>query len=106
MWEIILLSCMHLQLLLFMQLSTCGIPDKIKLLPDYITESVSNLKTEVLREKAVSLDLEEAFIALCISAKTNPAAQMALEKLKELRNCEMHLTPYSYAGRRSRIASA
>ncbi len=69
-----------------------GIPDKIKLLPDYITESVSNLKTEVLREKAVSLDLEEAFIALCISAKTNPAAQMALEKLKELRNCEMHLT--------------
>ena len=51
-----------------------------------------NLKTEVLREKAVSLNLEEAFIALCISAKTNPAAQMALESLKELRDCEMHIT--------------
>jgi uncharacterized protein (UPF0371 family) len=69
-----------------------GIPEKIQLLPDYITESVSNLKTEILREKAVSLDLEEAFIPLCISAKTNPAAQMALEKLKELRDCEMHIT--------------
>jgi uncharacterized protein (UPF0371 family) len=69
-----------------------GIPDKIQLLPDYITESVSNLKTEILREKAVSLDLEEAFIALCIGAKTNPAAHLALEKLKELRDCEMHIT--------------
>ena len=69
-----------------------GIPDMIKLLPDYITESVSNLKTEILNEESVSLDLEEAFIALSISAKTNPAAQIAIEKLKELRDCEIHLT--------------
>jgi uncharacterized protein (UPF0371 family) len=69
-----------------------GIPAKLKLLPDYITESVRNLKTEILNESAVSLDLEEALIALAISAKTNPAAQMAVEMLKELRDCEVHMT--------------
>ncbi|MBN1380637.1 MAG: DUF1846 domain-containing protein [Deltaproteobacteria bacterium] len=68
------------------------IPEKIKLLPSSITDAVSNLKTEVLNEKAISLDLEEALIALSISAITNPAAQLAVEKLNELRNCEMHMT--------------
>jgi len=31
-------------------------------------------------------------IALSISATSNPAAQIAVEKLKELRGCEVHLT--------------
>jgi uncharacterized protein (UPF0371 family) len=69
-----------------------GIPGKLKLLPDYITDSVRNLKTEILNEKTVSLDLEEALIALSISAMTNSAAQMAIAKLKELRGCEVHMT--------------
>ena len=68
------------------------IPPKIKLLPSFITDSVRNLKTEILNEKAVSLDLEEALIALSISAAANPAAQLAMEKLKELKNCEVHMT--------------
>jgi len=68
------------------------IPKKIKLLPPYITESVRSLKTEILTEKSLSLDLEEALIALSISATTNPAAQLAMEKLKELRGCEVHMT--------------
>jgi uncharacterized protein (UPF0371 family) len=69
-----------------------GIPEKIKLLPPSITDTVRNLKTEILNEKSISLDLEEALIALSISAITNPAAQLAVEKLKELRSCEMHMT--------------
>ncbi len=69
-----------------------GIPDQIKLLPQYITESVSNLKTAILNEKTVSLDLEETLIALSISAMTNPAAQLAIERLKDLRDCEVHMT--------------
>ena len=68
------------------------IPDKIKLLPAYITDSVRNMKTDILNEKSVSLDLEETLIALSISATTNPAAQLAIEKLKELRGCEVHIT--------------
>lgn len=68
------------------------IPEKIKLLPSNITASVSKLKTEILHEKNVSLDVEEALIALSISAPANPAAELAMEKLKELQNCEIHMT--------------
>jgi uncharacterized protein (UPF0371 family) len=69
-----------------------GIPEKIKLLPDYIMNSVRSLKTEILDEKTVSLDLEETLIALTVSATTNPAAQLAMEKLKDLHSCEVHMT--------------
>ena len=69
-----------------------GIPEKIKLLPPNIVESVRNLKTEVLNEKNLSLDLLETLIALSISATTNSAAQIALEKLKDLKDCEVHMT--------------
>ena len=69
-----------------------GIPEKIMLLPPNITESVRMLKTEVLNEKSLSLDLLEALIALSISATTNPAAQLAMEKLTELQGCEVHMT--------------
>jgi uncharacterized protein (UPF0371 family) len=68
------------------------VPDKIKLLPAYITDSIRSMKTDILNEKSVSLDLEETLIALSISATTNPAAQLALEKLKDLRDCEVHIT--------------
>lgn len=69
-----------------------GIPEQLALLPEYVTESVRNLKTRILNESSVSLDLEEALIVLSVSTMTNPAAQLALEKLKELRNCEVHMT--------------
>jgi len=69
-----------------------GVPEKIKLLPPNIIESVRNLKTQVLNEKTLSLDLLEALIALSISAPTNPAAQLAMERLTELRGCEVHMT--------------
>jgi len=69
-----------------------GIPEKIKLLPPNIIESVRSLKTEILNEKNLSLDLVETLIALSISATTNPAAQLATEALKDLRGCEVHMT--------------
>jgi uncharacterized protein (UPF0371 family) len=69
-----------------------GIPDKLNLLPQGITESVSNLKTNILNEKTLSLDLVETLIALSISAPSNPAAQLAMEKLTELKGCEVHMT--------------
>jgi uncharacterized protein (UPF0371 family) len=69
-----------------------GIPQQIKLLPESITESVSNLKTHVLKEKTLSLDLVETLIALSISAPSNPVAKLAMEKLTELRGCEVHMT--------------
>ena len=69
-----------------------GIPDKILLLPGFITDAVLNLKTTVMREKALSMDLVETLIALSISATTNSAAQLAMEKLKDLEHCEVHMT--------------
>ncbi|MBW2207602.1 MAG: DUF1846 domain-containing protein [Deltaproteobacteria bacterium] len=69
-----------------------GIPEKIRLLPENIIDAVRSLKTEVLNEKNISLDLVEALIALSISATTNSAAQLAMETLNELKGCEMHMT--------------
>ncbi|HDP24631.1 MAG TPA: DUF1846 domain-containing protein [Deltaproteobacteria bacterium] len=68
------------------------IPAQIELLPVTIIESVRNFKTEILKEKSVSLDLEEALVALSISAASSPAAQFALQKVKELKGCEVHMT--------------
>ena len=69
-----------------------GIPEKIKLLQPNITEAVKSLKMTILNEKTLSLDLIEALIALSISATTNHAAQLAMEKLNDLRGCEVHMT--------------
>ena len=69
-----------------------GIPDALPLLPPTIMESISHFKKDVLRGRKVSLDLEETLIALSISATVNPAAHMAVEKLKALSSCEVHIT--------------
>ena len=69
-----------------------GVPDAIHLLSPNITESIGKLKKDVLNAKSVSLDLEETLIALGISAPTNPTAQLCVEKLKELRGCDVHMT--------------
>jgi len=69
-----------------------GIPDNIHLLSPAVLESIGNLKKDIQESKAVSLDLEETLIALSISAATVPTAQVAMEKLKDLRGCEVHIT--------------
>ena len=69
-----------------------GIPDRIHLLSPQIIDSIMNLKGKVLGARTLSLDLEETLIALSISAGTNPSAMEAMEKLPELKSCEMHTT--------------
>ena len=70
-----------------------GIPDKIDLLSPMVINSISNLdKYFQTSKKSVSLDLEETLIALSFSAITTPGAQMALERLKDLEGCEVHMT--------------
>ncbi len=68
------------------------IPERIHLLSPAIIDSIRNLKQNVLGAKAVSLDVEEVLISLSINASTNPTAQIALEKLVELKGCDVHLT--------------
>ena len=68
------------------------IPKKIPLISDSVIYSIGNMKTGVLGQKHVSLDVEEALIALSICATSNPAAEIAMARLEELRGCEVHLT--------------
>ncbi len=69
-----------------------GIPDNMYLLPKNIIDSVTYLKKDILNGKKVSLDVEETLIVLGVSALYNPAAEMALAKLKDLSGCQVHLT--------------
>ena len=69
-----------------------GFPDQLMLLPENVISSLNYLKREVLNRKMISLDVDETITALSISAISNPAAQMAVDKLKELRSCDVHLT--------------
>jgi uncharacterized protein (UPF0371 family) len=69
-----------------------GLPDSMYLLPENIIDSVTLLKRDILNGKMTSLDVDETLIVLSISALTNPAAQMSLENLKKLHDCEVHLT--------------
>ncbi|KPK81662.1 MAG: hypothetical protein AMS27_15310 [Bacteroides sp. SM23_62_1] len=69
-----------------------GLPREMHLLPKNMIDSLTYLKREILKGKMISLDLEETIIVLGISAISNPAAQLAVDKLMDLQNCEVHLT--------------
>lgn len=69
-----------------------GLPDSMYLIPQSIIDSVTHLKKNILDGRMTSLDVDETLIVLAISALSNPAGQMALEKLKYLQDCEVHLT--------------
>lgn len=68
------------------------IPDEIHLLTPNVVESIAGMKKDILRMKAVSLDLDETLIALGISAASNPAASAAVSRLTQLAGCEFHTT--------------
>ncbi len=69
-----------------------NIPKEVDLIPINVIDSITSLKTNILNGRQISLDLDETMIALSISAVLNPSAQMAVEKLKELSGCDVHLT--------------
>ena len=73
------------------------IPDEIHLLSPHILNSVRDFKAS-LGSKNTSLSLDETLTALSIGSEMNPSAKLALEKLKELRGCEVHLTHMPNSG--------
>jgi uncharacterized protein (UPF0371 family) len=66
------------------------IPDEIHLLSPDVVESIVRLKKDIMGKSSVSMDVEETLIALSISATTNPTAKIAMDKLIELKGCEVH----------------
>ena len=69
-----------------------NIPDEILLLSPHIINQIAKLKEGILNAESESLDLEETLIALSISATTNHTAELAMNKLVELKGCEVHMT--------------
>ncbi|MCM8780112.1 MAG: DUF1846 domain-containing protein [Candidatus Omnitrophica bacterium] len=69
-----------------------NIPDEILLLSPNVINQISKLKEGILNTETESLDLEETLIALSISAATNHTVELAMKKLIDLRDCEVHMT--------------
>ncbi len=69
-----------------------GIPDGIHLLSPAILGSIARFKGDLSGKKTASLDLEETLITLCTSATSSPVAQHALDRLIDLKRCDVHLT--------------
>ena len=75
-----------------------GIPEQIPLIAQTIIQSITHVKHDILKGGYTSLNMDEALIGLAISCTTNPAAQIAAEKLNELRGCEVHMTHMATPG--------
>jgi len=69
-----------------------NLPDDLHILPKNMIDSIAYLKGDVLSRERLSLNLDETLIVLGISALTNPDVEKAAECLKNLKNCEVHLT--------------
>lgn len=75
-----------------------NIPDETHLLPPEVIRDINYLKTKILGEKTESLNLEEALIALSVSVSSNEQARLCVEKLKELKGCDIHSTYFTSRG--------
>ncbi|MGL4798983.1 MAG: DUF1846 domain-containing protein [Cellulosilyticaceae bacterium] len=69
-----------------------NIADEIHLLAPSILEPIIRLKSDSLHSKNAALNCDEILIALTISTTTNPLAQIAIEKLEQLKGCQAHST--------------
>ena len=69
-----------------------NISDDILLLSPVILEPIKKLKSDGLHKRIPTLTANEILIALSISAVTNPTAQLAYDKLSELKDVQAHST--------------
>ena len=68
-----------------------GIPDEIKLIAPEFIEPVQKMKV-MFKEKNCNLTIDEVLIALSIYANKDANAAKALNKVNELKGCEVHLS--------------
>ena len=67
-----------------------GIDDGISLISPTIIEPIQRLKTQNLGNHNPRLHTDEVLIALSICAVTDGLAARAMEKLSDIRGCEVH----------------
>ncbi len=70
--------------------SLANIEDSVELILPKALTPIQNLKTQHLGSRNPRLHTDEVLIALAISAADNPEAALALEKLDELKGCQVH----------------
>lgn len=69
-----------------------GIDSEVHLLSPESIEPIQTLKTKHLGSRNPRLHTDEVLIALSTSASTDDNARLALERLQELRGCDIHTT--------------
>lgn len=69
-----------------------GIPDEVKLISPAVIEPIQKLKVTHLGNRNPRLHTDEILLALCISANTDPNAELAMKQLGKLEGCEVHST--------------
>lgn len=67
-----------------------GIEDEVHIISPSAIEPIQKLKTSYLGSKNPRLHTDEVLIALSISAATNETAQLALDQIPKLRDCQVH----------------
>jgi uncharacterized protein (UPF0371 family) len=70
----------------------CGYDDDMLLVSGEVIDAMHRLKAGALHKEKESLTVDEVLSALAISAVTNPMAEAAVDKLKDLRGCTAHCT--------------
>ena len=67
-----------------------NIDDEIHLLSPVIIQPIQHLKVDHLGNHNPRLHTDEVLLALTICAATNPTAEMAMQQLSKLKNCQVH----------------
>ena len=69
-----------------------GIDHDMHLISPTALEPIQKVKTEFLGSKNPRLHIDEALIALSISASSNPVAEQALRQVPNLKGCQAHVS--------------
>jgi uncharacterized protein (UPF0371 family) len=69
-----------------------GISDDVELISKNVLKTITSMKKELLGRRTPCLNVVETLIALAVSSATDNVAKTALSRLKELKDCEMHIT--------------
>ncbi|MDE6134454.1 MAG: DUF1846 domain-containing protein [Muribaculaceae bacterium] len=69
-----------------------GIDHAVKLIPQDMIEPIQHTKTNYLRSRNPRLHTDEVLVALSVLSTHDDRCRRALEKLPELRGCQMHST--------------
>ena len=67
-----------------------GIPHEVKLISPTVIAPIQTLKTDYMQSRNPRLHTDEMLVALAISAATDENAMRAMQKLDELRGCDLH----------------